>query len=106
MKHAWAKDTTWIKAHYMTMTNAEMAKVLGCTPGAMSTQLSKMDLRRHVKAKANGKGQPCPPPALDLMHNGDYVPPKSYCPREEGLEYKLLPSLNTGVQAVYHEGHP
>lgn len=106
MRHAWAKDTAYIKANYMTISSKQMAAVLGVTPGAMSTQLSKMDLRRKTKAKVNGEGQPCQPRTRDLLHT-DYVPPKEICMRDGAGDAGSLPSRSTGAEAGWHDrSHP
>lgn len=103
-------------------TYKQIAALLGRSYSCVGTKIKRLELtnergseearakaarrapERHVKQLLVGK--PCPPPAMDLMHRDVYVPPKPYCPREEGLEAFLLPSGAYQPAVTYHESHP
>src|ERR1035437_6128017 len=61
---AWTPaDAAYILRHYKRDTCVELAEFFGCTPNTMRTRLHDLGLKRFEHLE----GQPCPPPAMDLM---------------------------------------
>jgi hypothetical protein len=107
MNHHWKDENAFIKAHYMEMTNTEMAALFHVKPSTLRVRMHYLKLRRTPRPEPETKGIPCPPRTTDMMHT-NYVQPKHWadCPRDGGLDFKGYPSRSTGAETVYRRGHP
>jgi hypothetical protein len=104
--HRWTQDDNdYIKRNHKRMSCVDMAKYIGCSANALRTKMYDLGLRRFEHLE----GKPCLPPRMDLMHNGNYVPPKplDFVSEHDGLiDPQDCPSRSTGAEAVYRDhGH-